>query len=160
MEFQKTWIHNKKRNGPVMALSFSHKWYHVTKCDDTLDFAQGVFGSARGCPLISPTLSQRQSSINIYKFLVVGVYQFSSVRSIITVWFIYDTYCKYDLISILPGIQVVENHIQVSGFGHRNKTFWGYQSFYATDIHRQIPDLLNLNKKNRITLFPQGNPAI
>jgi len=44
-------------------------------------------------------------------------------------------------------MQVVENRIQILGFGHRNKTFCGYQSFCGADIHSQIPDLLNLKKK-------------
>lgn len=145
--FKKLGYITQKRTGALMAVSFSSKWNNLTKSENALDFVQGVFGSARGCPLISPTSSQRQSSINIYKFFVFGVYQFSSVRSIITIWFILDTYCKYDLISIMPGIQVVENRIQFSGFGHGYKTFSRYQSSCITDIHRQIPDLLNLNKK-------------
>ena len=127
-----------KKTGPLMGLSFSRKWYDLTKCNDTPDFDQGVFDNAREYPLISPTTSQRQSSINIYKFFVFGVYQFFSVRSIITIWFILDTYCKYNLILIMPGIQIVEDRIQISGFGHRYKTIRGYQSFYTTDIHRRF----------------------
>jgi hypothetical protein len=59
----------------------------------------------------------------------------------------------------MPGIQVIVNCIQVSGFGHRYKTIRGYQSFYTTDIHRQIPDLLNLNKKKPNNPFSSRQPG-
>jgi len=159
MELQKTWINNneifyltKVFSSCYLKAFFSNirvrnLRYNLTKWDDTLDIAQGVFGSTWGCPLISPTSSQRQSSIYIYKFGVLGAYRFSSVRSIITIRFIWDTYCKHNLILILSGIQVVGNRIRVSGSGHGNKTFSGYQSFCNTDIHSPIPDRLNFKQK-------------
>lgn len=115
-----------------------------------MNIVKGVFGSAKGCPLLSPTSSQRQSSINIYKFCVSGVNEFSSVRSVISIWFIWNTYCEYSLISILPGIQVVGNRTQAGGSGHGNKTFDRYQCFCCADIQRKIPDLLNVKQKNLI----------
>jgi hypothetical protein len=109
--------------------------------------------------LISPTSFQRQSSINIYKSLVVRAFQFFSVRPIIIIGFIWDTYCKYNLISISSGIQVVENRIQGGGFGHWNKTFNGYQSIFNADIHGHIPDLLNFKHKKPNYSFSSRQPG-
>jgi hypothetical protein len=64
------------------------------------------------------------------------------------------------LFSILSGIQVAGNRLQFSDGGHGKKVFSGYQRFDITDIHRQIPDLLNFKQKKPNNPFPQGNPAI
>ena len=95
----------------------------------------------------------RKSSVNIYKFRILGVYQLSSVRTIIGIRIIGHTYTKDNMFLILTRIQIAVNCIEVCDLGYGNNVFSGYQRFRGINIHSQIPDLLNIKQKNRITLI-------